>query len=238
VPRGQPGTWSGCTIDGCAGKAVGRGLCRKHYTRWWSHGDPSVVVVHERGVCTIEGCARPQKAHGWCQTHYRRWQRHGDPLVVERVRVAGTAEQRFWARVDLNGPLPERRPDLGPCWQWTGTLQVGGYGSFWPTPGEGRVAHRWGYERFVAPIPAGLELDHLCHNRACVRFDHLEPVTHAENNRRGDGYAGRNARKTQCPQGHAYDAANTLHRKDGTRRCRTCAEERALRGRARAGAAP
>jgi hypothetical protein len=29
-----------CTIDGCEGRVVGRGYCRKHYTRWDRHGDP------------------------------------------------------------------------------------------------------------------------------------------------------------------------------------------------------
>jgi len=36
----------------------------------------------------------------------------------------------------------------------------------------------------VGPIPDGLHLDHLCANPPCVRPDHLEPVTQAENNRR------------------------------------------------------
>lgn len=34
------------------------------------------------------------------------------------------------------------------------------------------------------PLPPGLELDHLCRNKSCVRPDHLEAVTHRENMRR------------------------------------------------------
>lgn len=49
-----------------------------------------------------------------------------------------------------------------------------------PTP-----AYRVVYELAVGPIPAGLVLDHLCRVIACVNPAHLEPVTHAENVRRG-----------------------------------------------------
>ncbi len=70
------------------------------------------------------------------------------------------------------------------CWLWTASTDWYGYGWFWV--GAPRRAHRVCYEWLVGPIPAGLELDHLCRVPACVRPEHLEPVTHAENVRRGD----------------------------------------------------
>jgi hypothetical protein len=174
-----------CTVDGCEGSAVGQGLCRKHYSRWQRHGTTADPQSRPEETCSIDGCDRPVKAHGWCQTHYRRWQRHGDPEARLRIRNSGTPEERWWARVNKDGPIPEHRPDLGPCWLWIEPFNWQGYGWFSNEHGRSVGAHRWGFERFVGPIREGFEPDHLCRVPACVRFDHLEPVTHQENVQRG-----------------------------------------------------
>lgn len=70
------------------------------------------------------------------------------------------------------------------CWEWTGQLEDG-YGRVPVSRGKYASAHRSAYEIWKGSIPAELELDHLCRNRRCINPDHLEPVTHQENVRRG-----------------------------------------------------
>lgn len=144
---------------------------------------------------------------------------------------AQTIEERFWPRVDKRGPVPPHRPDLGPCWLWTGAKNNKGYGQLGLTGrGAGSVlAHRLAYNLLVGPIPDGLQLDHLCRNRTCVNPAHLEPVTHQENLRRGIR-ANQNTGKTHCPQGHPYDDENTYHLRGGGRMCKECSRIR-LRAR-------
>ena len=107
------------------------------------------------------------------------------------------------------------------CWEWIAFRTKDGYGRF--RVGGGKVlAHRFAYELLVGPIPEGLESDHLCRNRGCVNPAHLEPVTQQVNRLRGVGLPALSARKTHCKNGHPFNAANTYHRRDGDRECRTC----------------
>lgn len=183
------------------------------------------------GNCSVSTCTRVGRlARGLCLTHYARWRKYG---TTDDPRPP-SPEERFWAKVNKDGPVPGVRPELGPCWVWTGELNFQGYGIFCaaelPRAEDGSrrrkkaLAHRWGYENFVAEIPVGLEPDHLCRNHACVNFEsHLEPVTHRENMLRGETVGARNAVKTHCDYGHEFSTANTyIVPGTGHRSCRAC----------------
>lgn len=122
------------------------------------------------------------------------------------------------------------------CWEWTGYVNVRGYGAL-KYRGKVLAAHRVSYELFVGPIPGGLQLDHLCRNRSCVRPGHLEAVTARVNTLRSLNPAAINSRKTHCKHGHPFSGRNLYVNPNGERACRACrnldAAEYRSRGRQR-----
>jgi hypothetical protein len=231
-----------CSVEGCerSGPLV-RGWCGLHYQRWYRQGDPTVTLVttDHADLCAETGCDRPYQARGWCELHYRRWLHQGDPQKV-LLAMGAPVETRFWAKVNKDGPVPVGRPELGPCWLWTASVFEAGYGQFVIShhPRRSVTAHNFAYRQLVGEIPVGLELDHLCHHpdsgcgggvtcrhRRCCNPSHLEPVTNAENVRRGMNPSSRNRRKTHCIRSHPFNEANTGRTKNGGRWCRTCRRE-------------
>ena len=132
-----------------------------------------------------------------------------------------TPSERFWPKVEKHG--------LNGCWVWTGAQTPEGYGMFWN--GHRRVgAHRFAFENSTGPIPAGLQLDHLCRIPSCVNPTHLEPVTRSVNILRGNNPC---REKTHCPKGHPYEGRNLMISTRGNgqhfRKCRACTTEGAKR---------
>ena len=148
--------------------------------------------------------------HNYGRGEHRKTDMHQAKLA-ERARQ--WAEQSFWLRVD--------RSDPEGCWPWLGRINADtGYG-------ECRLlgqpnAHRVAYIYARGPIPLGLQIDHLCRNRACLNPAHLEVVTQRENILRGTSPSAQHHRQTHCSRGHEFTPENTYREANGHRRCRPC----------------
>lgn len=222
------------TLSVPAPAQTGRGPVRLIWSRTMPRVAPNVPAgewANPTGLCqcgcgeitnlvpstiTIKGRTRYLKGE-----HFRFVEYHGSR---GRKLAPGPAEQLVLHRhATVNG-----------CWEWTRHRNNLGYGVM-------SIGRRLRYAHIVSwelhhgcAVPAGLELDHLCRNPACFNPDHLEAVTRQENQRRGMGPSGINARKTHCIHGHLLTGTNVYNppKRPHTRQCKTCARNRVLRRKA------
>ncbi len=133
--------------------------------------------------CLLKWCNEPHHSLGFCLRHYARIQPMEHPFRERKNRAAGfglSNEERFNYWID--------KSNAEGCWTWKGWTGKGGYGMYSEVKdgirGNKRryiMAHRKAYEFAHGPIPEGLVIRHKCDNKICVRLDHLETGTTAEN---------------------------------------------------------
>lgn len=158
-----------CSLEACGKKHSARGLCVSHYNAARLRGDfETTPRTPTRTACAFEGCAKKHLAGGFCAGHRRQFQ-SGKPL--RDLRESGlSVEDRFRTYVDTSGD----------CHEWMGARFEKGYGNF-NLPAGAISAHRFAFEMANGQIPKGLEVDHICLNRACVNPDHLRLATRKQN---------------------------------------------------------
>lgn len=122
--------------------------------------------------CKIASCTNGGRLRqGYCSGHYRRLTIHGDPQadIPIATKSANPAES-----------LAKHTERRGDCLIWVGHVNRGGYGATF-VKGKFKTAHRMAFELAHGPIPEGGQIDHLCHNKACVEVAHLRLTSAKEN---------------------------------------------------------
>ena len=165
---------------------------------------PSVHEAWSAVMGTVQGIRKGELA----QAGPARFNFRGIDAVPERI----------WSKlvVTSNG-----------CWEWTGASTLGYGRVHWGERSSSKLVHR-----VVFALATGREapevLDHLCRNTLCCNPAHLDPVSQAENIRRGNWGANSAAlqrAKTHCPNGHEFTTENTYippSTSPKQRQCRTC----------------
>lgn len=111
------------------------------------------------------------------------------------------------------------------CWIWQGQINRTGYGTV-RFNNKTTTAHRAYYDYYVQPVPAELQVDHLCKVRACINPAHMEIVTPIENNLRSDNPISQVMLTNICKRGHVLTSDN-VYRQGRGRACIECRKVRA-----------
>lgn len=132
------------------------------------------------------GCGRPTRPYRNTNATYGHVKGEFAPFLPGHAHRVKSLEERFWERVDVQGP--------DECWEWTAGRIAGGYGRI-NDLGRPLGAHRvsWEIENQTS-VPEGLVVCHRCDNPPCCNPAHLFVGTTRDNaqdrDRKGRGLHG------------------------------------------------
>ena len=133
--------------------------------------------------------------------------------------------KRFWLKVNKQGSIPKKHPELGRCWEWSGAQDLKGYGNFTVGKRQTGKAHRFSFLlAFGWILKHPYQVDHKCENTSCVRPSHLICLLGWKNNEKSSSPSAVNKRKTHCVHGHKFTESNIIRNSKGHRRCKACRE--------------
>lgn len=128
--------------------------------------------------CSVETCDRSTLCKGFCAKHYQRNAKYGTPTPYKP-----SERERFWSKVAKGAP--------DECWIWQAARR-GDYG-FFNLPPTTMGAHKYAYIEAHGPVPAGFQVDHMCHVKLCCNPAHLQVVTPKQNTENHSGPARNNS---------------------------------------------
>lgn len=153
-------------------------------------------------TCKLDYCDKPVAARQALCRRHRAQRERGEEL--RPFPAPRTVEDRLWSKVQKTSS----------CWLWTASTKSSGYGQLY-VDGVPRAAHRVSWELVNGPIPDGLLIDHRCHNKKCVRPDHLRLATYKQNSENRSGPQSNNTSGVLGVhrEGHKWYATVMHHQK-------------------------
>ena len=132
-------------------------------------------------------CDKPMLARQLCNTHYMQERRAGRLELKPKPSPSKYIMDRVVVQKN-------------DCWEWQKSTN-NGYGRAFVDK-KLIPAHVYSYMIFKGQIPAGLQINHICHNRSCVNPIHLYAGTQKDNVRDMDA-SGRRNQVRGCKNGNS-----------------------------------